>query len=76
MVYLPNEIKDLIINMSYKLMYEDVLNEFRNYVNEFDFLFPFRHVLIYTIDTLIYVDSREDLAEVIFEDDLELYYIN
>lgn len=76
MVYLPNEIKNLIICMSYRLMYEDVLNEFRNYVDEFDFYFPFRHILIYTIDTFIYVDSRADLAEVIFEEDLELYYIN
>ena len=31
MVYLPIEIRDLIINISYKLLYQDVLNELMIY---------------------------------------------
>lgn len=76
MVYLPPEIKHLIINMSYKLLYEDVLNEFKVYIDDYDFYFPFKRMLIYDVITLIYVDEREeDLQEVIFDEDLDLNYI-
>ena len=76
MPYLPPEIQNLIICMSYKLLYEDVLNEFKTHINEFDFIFPFKRMLVYDVITLIYVDEREeDLQEVIFDEDLELYYI-
>ena len=76
MVYLPIEIRDLIINMSYKLMYEDVLNEFRNYIDDYEFYFPFKRMLIYDVITLIFIDEREeDLQEVIFEEDLDLNFI-
>lgn len=76
MVYLPPEIRDLIICMSYKLLYEDVLNELKTHINEFDFIFPFKRMLVYDVITLIYVDEREeDLQEVIFDEDLDLNFI-
>lgn len=77
MVYLPTEIKNLIINMSYKLLYEDVLNELMIYkpIN-CDFYYPFKRMIIYNINTLIFIDeTEEDLQEVIFEDDLEIDYL-
>ena len=76
MVYLPPEIRDLIICMSYRLLYEDVLSEFKTHIDDYDFIFPFKRMIIYTIDTLIYIDEREeDLQEVIFDEDLDLNFI-
>jgi len=79
MVYLPIEIKDKIILMSYKLLYEDVLSEFKEYINEYDFLFPFKRNILLIESTIVFYEDNEDedeLNEVIFETIEELIILN
>jgi len=79
MVYLPIEIKDKIILMSYKLLYEDVLSEFKEYINEYDFLFPFKRYILLIESTIVFYEDNEDqdeLNEVIFETIEELIILN
>jgi len=79
MVYLPIEIKDKIILMSYKLLYEDVLSEFKEYINEYDFLFPFKRYILLIESSIVFYEDNEDedeLNEVIFETIEELIILN
>tara|TARA_R110002096_G_scaffold50680_1_gene132848 strand:+ start:2030 stop:2269 length:240 start_codon:yes stop_codon:yes gene_type:complete len=78
MVYLPLEIRYKIIDLSYKLMYNDVLKELECYFPEEPFLsfyYPFKRYILNFNNVIVFDDDNEFLSEVVFYSIPEIYFI-
>ena len=71
MVYLPNEIKRYIIDLSYKMLYNSVLCELEGYIpkdNTHDFYYPFKKYILNFSSVVVFDDDDDFLSEIVFFD--------
>ena len=79
MIYLPLEIRDKIIDLSYKLLFIDVLNELEEYIpkdNTHDFYYPFKKYILDFNSVIVFDDDDEFLSEVLFFDIPEILILS